>query len=77
MSLNSNSQSYIHLLQDVYHQEDHQLSVEQWIDQSMISECLFQQLSNIEQNIEMLELYYDSKNLFLIFFFFFIFIILR
>ncbi|CAF3310554.1 unnamed protein product, partial [Rotaria sp. Silwood2] len=58
--LNSNSQKYIHLLQDVYHKENLLTSVEQWIDQSLITECLSQQLSFIENDIDILEQYYYS-----------------
>ncbi|CAF3880229.1 unnamed protein product [Rotaria sp. Silwood1] len=58
--LNSNSQKYIHLLQDIYHKENLLISVEQWIDQSLITQCLFQQLSYIENDIDILEQYYYS-----------------
>ncbi|CAM4799964.1 unnamed protein product [Rotaria magnacalcarata] len=56
--LNSNSQKYIHLLQDVYHKENLRISIEQWIDQSLLTECLSQQLSFIENDIDILEQYY-------------------
>ncbi|CAF5047964.1 unnamed protein product, partial [Rotaria sp. Silwood1] len=60
--LNSNSQKYIHLLQDIYHKENLLISVEQWIDQSLITQCLFQQLSYIENDIDILEQYYYKDN---------------
>ncbi|CAF0989304.1 unnamed protein product [Rotaria sordida] len=60
--LNSNSQKYIHLLQDIYHKENLLISIEQWIDQSLITQCLSQQLSYIENDIDILEQYYYSKN---------------
>ncbi len=63
--LNANSQRYIHLLQDVYHKEDIHLSVEQWIDQSVISQCLSQQLSCADYNQDLLQQYYHCKNCFL------------
>ncbi|CAF1364977.1 unnamed protein product [Rotaria magnacalcarata] len=59
--LNSNSQKYIHLLQDVYHKENLRISIEQWIDQSLLTECLSQQLSFIENDIDILEQYYYSN----------------
>ncbi|CAF1028864.1 unnamed protein product [Rotaria sordida] len=58
--LNSNSQKYIHLLQDIYHKENLLISIEQWIDQSLITQCLSQQLSYIENDIDILEQYYYS-----------------
>ncbi len=61
--MNSNSQKHIHLLQDVYHKENLRTSVEQWIDQAVITQCLSQQLSYIENDIDLLEHYYYSKNL--------------
>ncbi|CAF2050805.1 unnamed protein product [Rotaria magnacalcarata] len=56
--LNANSQRYIHLLQDIYHKENIRQSVEQWIDQSVISQCLSQQLSCAEHDHDLLEQYY-------------------
>ncbi|CAF4637875.1 unnamed protein product [Rotaria socialis] len=56
--LNSNSQKYIRLLQDVYHKENLRISIEQWVDQSLLTECLSQQLSFIENDIDILEQYY-------------------
>jgi len=50
------------LLQDIYHKDNLRLTVEQWIDQSVIGQCLFQQLSCIENNIDLLDRYYNSKN---------------
>ncbi|CAF1321605.1 unnamed protein product [Adineta steineri] len=58
--LNANSQRYIHLLQDIYHKENIRLSVEQWIDQSVISQCLSQQLSCADNDNDLLQQYYDS-----------------
>ena len=60
--LNSNSQRYIRLLQDIYHKENLRLTVEQWIEQSVITQCLSQQMSCIENDMEMLDQYYYSKN---------------
>ncbi|CAF1400352.1 unnamed protein product, partial [Adineta steineri] len=57
--LNANSQRYIHLLQDIYHKENIRLSVEQWIDQSVISQCLSQQLSCADNDNDLLQQYYD------------------
>ncbi|CAF3721177.1 unnamed protein product [Rotaria sordida] len=59
--LNANSQRYIHLLQDIYHKENIRQSVEQWIDQSVISQCLSQQLSCAEHDNELFEQYYYRK----------------
>ena len=59
--LNANSQRYIHLLQDIYHKENIRLSVEQWIDQSVISQCLSQQLSCADNDNDLLPQYYNSK----------------
>ncbi|CAF0939960.1 unnamed protein product [Rotaria sordida] len=56
--LNANSQRYIHLLQDIYHKENIRQSVEQWIDQSVISQCLSQQLSCAEHDNDLFEQYY-------------------
>ena len=68
--LNSNSEKYIYLLQDIYHKENIRTSVEQWIDQSMITQCLSRQLFCIENDIDLLENYYYSKKfLFKIFLF--------
>ncbi len=50
------------MLQDVYHKDNLRLTVEQWIDQSVIAQCLSQQLSCIENNIDLLDRYYNSKN---------------
>ncbi|UJR15102.1 hypothetical protein I4U23_002069 [Adineta vaga] len=58
--LNSNSQKHIHLLQDIYHKENLRLTVEQWIDQSVITQCLSQQISYVENNMDLLEQYYSS-----------------
>ncbi len=69
--LNSNSQKYIHLLQDIYHKENLRLTVEQWIDQSVITQCLSQQLFCIENDLDLLEYYYYSKKLIEILFFFY------
>ncbi|CAF1369088.1 unnamed protein product [Adineta ricciae] len=60
--LNSNSQKYIRLLQDIYHKENLRLTVEQWIEQSVITQCLSQQMSCIEKDMKMLDQYYYSKN---------------
>ena len=59
--LNANSQRYIRLLQDIYHKENIRLSVEQWIDQSVISQCLFQQLRCATNDNDLLPHYYYSK----------------
>jgi hypothetical protein len=61
--LNGNSQKYIHLLQDVYHKENILTSVEQWIDQSIITQCLSHQLSFTENDSDLLQQYYYSKKL--------------
>jgi len=50
------------LLQDVYHKDNLRLTVEQWIDQSIITQCLSQQLSYIENDMDLLEYSYNSKN---------------
>jgi hypothetical protein len=60
--LNANSQKHIYLLQDIYHKDNLRLTVEQWIDQSVITQCLFQQLTSVESDVDLLEYYYDSKN---------------
>ncbi|CAF5051522.1 unnamed protein product, partial [Rotaria sp. Silwood1] len=59
-----NSQRYIRLLQDIYHKENIRLSVEQWIDQSVISQCLSQQLSCAEHDNDLLEQYYYHNIIF-------------
>ncbi|UJR31584.1 hypothetical protein I4U23_019071 [Adineta vaga] len=59
--LNANSQRYIRLLQDIYSKENIRLSVEQWIDQSVISQCLSQQLSCAINDNDLLPNYYYSK----------------
>ncbi|CAF0774810.1 unnamed protein product [Adineta ricciae] len=58
--LNANSQRYIRLLQDIYHKENIRLSVEQWIDQSVISQCLSQQLCCATNDNDLLPHYYYS-----------------
>ncbi|CAF1127809.1 unnamed protein product [Adineta steineri] len=58
--LNANSHKHIHLLQDIFHKENLRLTVEQWIDQSVITQCLSQQLSCIENDMDLLEQYYYS-----------------
>ncbi len=50
------------MLQDVYHKDNLRLTVEQWIDQSIITQCLSQQLSYIENDMDLLEYSYNSKN---------------
>jgi hypothetical protein len=57
------------LLQDVYHKENIRLSVEQWIDQSVISQCLSQQLSSANNDNDLLQQYYSSK-IFVLFYLF-------
>ena len=59
--LNANSQRYIHLLQDVFHLENIRVSVEQWIEQSVISQCLSQQISCAERDQDLLQQYYHCK----------------
>jgi hypothetical protein len=61
------------LLQDIYHKENLRLTVEQWIDQSVITQCLSKQLSCIENDLDLLEYYYYSKKLIEILFFFLLF----
>jgi hypothetical protein len=58
--LNANSQRYIHLLQEIYHKENIRLSVEQWIDQSVISQCLSPQLSCADNDQDLLQQYYST-----------------
>jgi hypothetical protein len=68
---NANSQRHIHLLQDIYHKENIRISVEQWIDQSVINQCLSDQLSSSEKDEDLLPQYYHGKSILMSCFFFF------
>lgn len=59
--LNGKSQRYINLLQEIYYRENIRLSVEQWIDQSLIKQCLSNQLTEIEHDHDLLENYYHQS----------------
>ena len=61
--LNGKSHRYIQLLQEIYHKENLHFSVEQWIEQSVIKQCLSEQLSAIEKDEDLLEEYYSRKYL--------------
>ncbi|CAF0754278.1 unnamed protein product [Didymodactylos carnosus] len=64
LKLNSHSEKYIKLLQDVYNKDNIRLSVETWIDQSVISQCLSIQLSNLEHHPDLIQQYYIGSCLF-------------
>lgn len=61
--MNANSQRYIHLLQEIYHKENIRFSVEQWIDQSVISQCLSEQIRCANVDPDLLCQYYHCKQI--------------
>lgn len=56
--LNSSSEHY---LRDIYHPDDLPFTLEQWIEQSIVNQCLAEQLLNLTNQFDLLEEYYQSK----------------
>ena len=61
LRLNSSSNQHLHLFQEIYHADDLPLTIAQWIDQSILNQCLAEQLINMTNQIDLLEQYYQSK----------------
>lgn len=60
LAITANSVKYIQLLQDIYQDDNFHLTIQQWIDQSVITQCLAEQISSLENNDDLLENYYHS-----------------
>lgn len=49
------------MLQEIYHEENIHFSVEQWIDQSVLSQCLSEQILCANDDPDLLPQYYHCK----------------
>jgi len=61
LALTANSVQYIKLLQDIYQEGHFYSTIQQWIDQSVLTQCLAEQILSLETNDDLLDNYYHSK----------------